>query len=288
MKIATIEKCKAVTGRYWDPKRWEEERSFSSYRRSKTTAATLAMGELEAARAKDVAVHETNLPGIETNKAIRQQVETLMAEIGMPKTYQERDSRSRSMYAKYKTLDAGYLGDLRRNVITDDGFDAATASYENNKQQILKYQQAADQEAKQAQAAKEREREKAKEERRANIELATIILRYGLDVDSDWPDVLEALCAKDQRLDLAVAGYQTRCGWSEGYYRVQAAFDRFHIETDEDKEIAGDIASCLASEGDSDGRVFRDTTWSYDRLFASVSDQQLVTDAKLALERSER
>ena len=172
---------------------------------------------------------------------------------------------------------------MQRHVPIDDGFAYATTTYQSLKARCDKYAQQAEQEAEQqARAAAEAE-ERRKEERRANLELAEIILRYGLDRDAEWSDVLDALRKRDQRLDLAVAMQQTRCDWSEGAYRVSSAFHRFTIKDDEDKEIANCIASVLADF--EDGREFRDCSWSYDRLFSSATDQQLSADIQKAMER---
>ncbi|MNV78716.1 hypothetical protein D3C71_1722230 [compost metagenome] len=116
------------------------------------------------------------------------------------------------------------------------------------------------------------------------MELAAVLLRYELPLESSWSDVLDSLCEKDQRLDLAVAMQRTRGDWSEGPYRVKNALDRFQIETTEDKDIANDVLSCL--DDFEDGRVFRDTNWNYGRLFASVKDETLSADVQKALQHS--
>ncbi len=116
------------------------------------------------------------------------------------------------------------------------------------------------------------------------MELAGVLLRYELPIESSWSDVLDHLCGKDQRLNLAVAMQRTRGDWSEGPYRVSNALGNFRIETNEDKDIAADVATCLYDF--SDGRVFRDTTWNYTRLFASVTDQQLAADCQKAMQHA--
>lgn len=246
--------------------------------------ATKALSELGAARARDIATHEKNLPAIEANKAVRARIEAMMAEVGMPTSYSERDTKSRARYPKTVRHDAGYLGDLRRHCRTDDSFDHATSTYERLKKEYDAYALRAEEEAKQADAKKAREAEALVEKRKADMELAAILLRYQLPLDSTWPDVVDALCEKDQRLDLAVAMQRTRGDWSEGPYRVKSALDRFQIETTEDKDIANDVLSCL--EDFEDGRVFRDTSWSYGRLFASVKDETLAADVQTALLRA--
>lgn len=259
--------------------------SLSSYRSpSAKSVAAHAMLQLEAARARDVATHEANLPAIENNKAVSARIEALMTEIGMPKSYSERDTKSRARYPKSITHEAGWLGDVRRYCKTDDGFGAATSTYERLLVTYKAYAEQAEKEAGELEAKRQREQELLLRKRKADMELATLLLHYELPIESDWDDVLEALRSKDQRLDLAVAMSQTRGDWSEGPYRVRDALNRFTIETTEDKDIANDVLSCL--EDFEDGRVFRDTTWSYSALFAAVKDAQLSTDVQTAMSRA--
>ena len=175
---------------------------------------------------------------------------------------------------------------MRRNCKTDDGFALATSTYERLLKEYQAYAERAKAEAATASEKAQRERDAELAKRKANMELASMLLRYELPIESDWSDVIEHLCSKEQRLDLAVAMQHTRNDWSDGPYRVSNALGRFKIETTEDKDIASDVASCLYDF--EDGRVFRDTTWSYKALFASIADQQLVSDCRKALEHSER
>ncbi|TXH35244.1 MAG: hypothetical protein E6Q98_15735 [Rhodospirillaceae bacterium] len=255
--------------------------------KTKSQIAKYALEQLETARRKDVEAHEKNRPAMEINKVIRLRIESLMAEVGMPAKWSERDTKSRARYPRSITMEAGYLNDLRKHVPTDDGFDYATSTYERLKRDYDAYAEAGKLEDQQAQSARQQAEERRKAERRANLELAAIILRYDLDPDSDWQDILDALRTKDQRLDLAVAMRRVRGDWSDGPGPVSVALDRFKIVTDQDKEIANDIVGCLNS-WDGDGRTFRDTSWNYDRLFASVEDTQLSADIQLAYERSDR
>lgn len=282
MTIQPVTQCGAVNKCMAHPSSYAS--SLSSYSKPSTKrVAEHALQQLEAARAVDVERHEANLPAIANNRAVLARVEALMAEIGMPPKWSERDTNSRARYPKTVTRDAGWINDMRRECKTDDGFAHATSSYEGLRGRYLEYAKAAEVEAEQAKRQAEREQAAVIERRKADMELATLLLRYSLPIDSDWDAVLEHLRTKDQRLDLAVAMQQTRGDWSEGPYRVRAALDRFTIQNDEDKEIAADVASCLYDF--EDGRVFRDTTWSYGALFASIADRQLVDDCTTALNR---
>jgi hypothetical protein len=288
LKIMPVEPCGAVGRCMSHPSSYKND-ATPRYGREpdKKRIAEFALARLAEARKIDEDRHAANLPAIENNRLIAERIKSLMTEVGMPVSYAEVDPKSRARFPKKQRHDAGYLEDIRRHVRTNDGFDSATSTYVRLKAAYDAYAEEGEREAAAAKLHAEQAEERAKAERRANIEMATIILRYGLDTDSTWSEILEALRTKDQRLDLAVAMVDTRGDWSEGFYRVSDAFGRFKIETEEDKQIANDIAQCLATAEDGcDGRVFRDTTWSYDRLFASVTDQQLATDVQTAREKA--
>lgn len=280
LKIMPVEPCNQIGKCMASPSSYSSR--ITPYG-TPTTAkvAAVALMELEAARARDVAIHEKNLPAIENNQLVAAQIVALNEAIGMPARWSERDFKSRSRYPKLVGHQAGYLTDIAREVKTDDGFAQATASYER---MLKEYQAYAEQGKREAEAQARRaelEQQALIEKRKADIELAAVLLRYSLPLESSWSDVLEELRKRDQRLDLAVAMSQTRGDWSEGPYRVRNAMDRFTIRDNEDKDIANDVLGCM--DNFEDGRVFRDTTWSYDRLFASVQDKQLAADVQTAM-----
>lgn len=280
-RIMPVQKVGAVSQCMASPQSYSNRLPNASYRTpTKKSIAAFALTQLEQARKTDVENHEKNTAAIEANMAVRERIIALMTEVGMPKTRREKAGTRYGM-PKYRTVDAGWLDDLRDNVPTTDGFDRATATYNRLRADYERYAAEGEREAEQAANAAAQEEERRKAERRANLELAEIILRYDLDRDSEWSDVLGALRGRDQRLDLAVAMQQTRGDWSDGYYRVSDALRRFKVTTPEDAEIQTDILACF--NDDIDGRVFRDTTWNYDRLFSSASDPQLAADIRRAL-----
>lgn len=253
---------------------------------SQDQVADHALAQLDAARKADIAAHEKNAPALENNKLIVTYITQLMEAIGMPRSHRVRDHKSRARYPKYDTLPAGYLADLQREVKTDDGFASATSSYERMLAQYQAFKARAAQAAEQAQRERAAAAEREKQARLANVELAEIILRYGMDRESDWKDVLEALCEKHQRVDLAVAMMNVRHDWNDGPDKVSHAIDRFNIDTTEDKDIANSVMSNLGDGWDGDGRCFRDCEWNYDRLLSSITDKQLVADVTTAYARS--
>lgn len=286
LKIMPVEQCGAVGKCMGSPQSYRDQ-AKGSYSYTEPTIARIAayaLQQLEAARARDVGAHEKNLPAIENNKAVAAAIIALNEGVGMPKRWSERDRNSRARYPKTIGHDAGYLTDIAREVKTDDGFAAATFTYERLKKDYEAYAASGVAEAERLARQKEVEQQALVDKRKADMELAALLLRYNLPLESSWSDVLEQLRGKDQRLDLAVAMSQTRGDWSEGCYRVEAAIGRFTIRNDEDKDVINDVLGCTRDF--EDGRVFRDTTWSYSALFASAQDQQLSADVQLAMQRA--
>lgn len=113
--------------------------------------------------------------------------------------------------------------------------------------------------------------ETAKQETRRRAELVLVITianELGLDATQhNAESLVEYLRSQDQYLDLAIAMADTRGDWSDGFYRVRSALDRFTCKTKTDQEMYNDIEGCMDSD---DGRVFRDTEWNYDELFGRV------------------
>lgn len=282
LKIHAVEPCKAVSsGCSASPQHYASRMPAYSGSDDPVKVAAYAMRQLEAARQQDVDTHTRNLPALQANQAVHDHIKSVMEAVGMPLRWSERDTKSRSRYPKTISHEAGYLADLRREVIVNDNFEYATTCYQRLLKDYEAYAQQAAAESAQKVAAVQRQRDAEVAKRRADMELAAMLLRYGLPIESTWRDVVRALAGKHQRLALAIAMRQTRSDWSEGPWRVRDALAAFQIETTEDKDIANDVLSCL--DDFCDGRVFRDTTWSYDALFASISDQQLAADAQTAL-----
>lgn len=280
-KVLPVEKCSNINACIYDPAGYRHEFRSAYSTPSNLQIAKKALECLYAAWAKDQEIHAKNLPAIENNQRIHDEVKAIMKAIGIPDRWKEKDLKSRARYTKYIEQAAGYLGDLARNVPVFDGFNER--QYQGLKQRYAEFLSKAEQADKDAQLQREREAKAAIERQKSDIEKAAIILRYELDPAQlwDWTDILGVLRKKDQRIDLACAMQMTRGDWSEGYYRVSDALDRFKVETEEDGDIYRDVCSCFSD--DIDGRVFRDTAWSYGRIFESVTDTQLAADAQNAL-----
>lgn len=288
MKVMAVEQCKATGKLYSSPADFKGaiSNSYYNYREpSMMSIANHALSALETARAADIATHEKNGPALVMNAAIHAHITEFMKAVKMPDGWTERDPSSRARVPRRITHIAGWRTDLAKHCAISDGFDAATKTYESLKGKYTEYMAAALRENEQKAAQTETEAAKKLAQRLADKDLVGIITRYELPIEAEWDDVLEALRKRDQRLDLAVAMYRVRSDWNEGCGAVESALGRFTVRDNEDKDIANDVLGC--THDFEDGRVFRDTTWSYDRLFASVVDKQLTADVQMAMRHTE-
>lgn len=280
LKVMPVEQCKAMGKMYYSASEFRH-RMNNNYREPTMLAvADFALTALEVARKDDVEKHTKNLPAMEMNARVVDHVGTLMKAIEMPDGWSERDLNSRARIPKTIRHSAGWRTDLAKHCAIADGYTAATADYERLKATYTKYREDALRDAEQRKGQADREKAAALAARRADMELAAMLLKYELPIDSEWPDVVDALRGRDQRLDLAVAMEDVRGDWNDGCGAVESALGRFTIRDNEDKDIANDVLGCTRDF--EDGRVFRDTTWSYSALYGSVTDRQLVADVQTA------
>lgn len=236
-------------------------------------ASLLEKAEVE--RLKVVAEHEANLPAIENNQKVREKITQIMKDVGIPNNYSTSEFKTqRSRTKTITTHAAGYIGDLQRNIPVSD-----------EKERMLTLIKSAEDSFKRTadtlkgNIRKElQEAEKTEKAKKEVLAKARLQVKYGLDEDSDWSDVLEALDSKDKYFMLARAGEETRGYWGEGFGKVEWALSKFVVETEEDKEIEKLYSEILEdhSNGDcEDGRIFRDNPYCYSTLYGKVSEELL-------------
>lgn len=222
---------------------------------------------LEANIAAIEETHKTNLAAIENNKLVKEKVAFVMGQIGMPTTYSKTYYKTnRSRTPTTENVRAGWFDDVQR-IAVSDGYEAKISAAKQAFESLKKKAAQEIAELRKQEQVKEKE-EKAKKEVLAKARLQ---VKYGLTEDSDWDEVLEALDKKDKYFMLARAMNDVRNDWNDGFGRVEWALSKFVVETEEDKEIEADIQSCLDPE-ETDGRIFRDTTYNYSVLYAKVDD----------------
>lgn len=218
-------------------------------------------------------VHAGNQSAIANNSAITAKVTLIMKELGIPGTYQERDYTSRARMPKYNTRSAGYLEDLRRNVILTDGFDAAIRSAATAKQQAKDYH------AKKVAGLAQKEREEAafKAKKQADAVLVHMRVKYKCDVEAEVYEILNAILEKDKYLHLAHWMHENRLDWNDGPDSARTGLNGFSIETEEDQKIHDAVYSRI-DDWEGDGRVFRDMDYNYGVIYGMVKDAELMAD----------
>ena len=236
------------------------------------TKLTQLLEKAEVERLKVVAEHQANLPAIENNQKVREKISQIMKDIGILNNYSTSEFKTQRSRTKTTTThSAGYLGDLQRNVPVSDESERMLTLI---KSAVDTYKRHAD--TLKASIRKElQEAEKTEKAKKEILAKARLQVKYNLDEDFEWSDVLDVLDKKDKYFMLARAMEDTRNDWNDGYGRVQYTISAFEVETDEDKEIFESIHELAYESEDIDGRVFRDCEFNYSFLYGKVSEEIL-------------
>ena len=211
---------------------------------------------------------------IEHNKQIAEKVKLIMKTMGIPDSYSERDYNSRARNPKYITRQAGYIGDITRNVSTFD------TQYKNISDQInvikTRINKWADDKIKAIRA--EEASKKAEREKDAKVKLlAAMCGKYGIDaLEEDYYDLLDEILRRNKYLHLAHHLLRNRNDWNEGPDRAEYDLSQFKIENEVDQKIYESIQEDI-EDWQGDGRVFRDGEYGYDIIFG-MCDDDLMSD----------
>lgn len=238
------------------------------------TRLTQLLAKAEQERAKVLEEHQANIPAIENNQKVREKITQIMKDIGIPNNYSTSEFKTQRSRTKTTTTHAaGYIGDLQRNIPVSD-----------EKERMLTLIKSAEDSFKRTadtlKAAIRKELQEAEKTEKAKKEIlakARLQVKYNLDEDFEWSDVLDVLDKKDKYFMLARAMEDTRNDWNDGYGRVQYAISAFEAETEEDKEIFESIHELAYESEDVDGRVFRDCEYNYSVLYGKV-DAEILSD----------
>lgn len=208
--------------------------------------------------------HKNNIPALESNKKLADSVVLMFQNMGIGSTYsvyERKTNRHRNKeWIKHKS---GFTSDISRCMITDDGFDQIERAYKQKLIDIDKF--LSNMRAKK----QEDDREIAKKEEKNKLLRLQMFLavKYKMGADSLADDILNHFKDLDKYLDLGMAMVETRGDWSEGYYRVESALERFPVESPEDQLMFDNIQKTASdAEWGHDGRCFRDCTWNYDKV----------------------
>lgn len=208
---------------------------------------------------------------VKHNIEVKEKIKSIMKSIGIPDSYREVDTKSRSRNTKYIEKRAGYLDDISRNIpIGDSLYRTLSDKIALNKVEIKKWYDSsikiiADKEKQETEALKKQEKEKL---------IAVIKVKYNIPFEYSDYDVLNYLIDKNKYLKLAHFLEKNRNDWNDGYHYAEYGLNSFIVESDQDQKIYEDINNCIAN-WDGDGRCFRDCTWNYNTIFGLVDTEFL-------------
>jgi hypothetical protein len=220
---------------------------------------------------------QNSLEAIQNNQKIHEKVQLMMQHIGIKPSYSVRDTKSRSMYPKYNTVQAGYFGDLSRDVPLK--LNGTKHDVEGIKRSIeIKYNELVGQVRK---AEQEENAKKAKAQRQHQI--ALLRAKYTPDdaMSSEWL-IRDNILKQDKYLALAYYLEKNRSDWSDGCDYAKTGLGMFSVETEEDQKIFDNIQVFIEDwDRDGDGRCFRDCEYNYNVLYGMVKDEALLKDIEL-------
>jgi len=246
--------------------------SFYGSSRVNWKAAAAAAREYLAAARKDLEEqHAANMPAIENNRKVIEQVKLIMANLGIPEirtTWGYATARAKKM--TQKSVRAGFLDDLAAACPVLDNYETCKQRLADFERRIESYER----EEAAKEVAAEREAQKVQAERAKLTLLGALAHKYG--TSPEGYDILEAMGKKNKYFHLAYWLQRNRSNWNEGPSHAQTGLHGFTVETPEDQEIYDDIESRI-TDWDGDGRTFRDSPYGYDFLFGKV-DAELMAD----------
>lgn len=156
-KAMPVERADKTGGIYGSISSYETlDRSYGKRTVEQTCAEAAA--HIEKLFAESKAIHEKNLPALENNKLLHALVSLFMTEIGIKGSWQEKKVTGR-MRAKTTWIkhDAGWIGDMNRDISIMDYFYYAESTYRDQLKRIESYRATGlareEQERKQAEAA---------------------------------------------------------------------------------------------------------------------------------------
>lgn len=268
-----IEKCTFVANCKYDPRAY-----LGSYHNTVTMFQIKKAREaLNEAIKLDDQRHQENIKNMEFNNSQYKEVIKFMESIGIKQTYSTRDTKSRARYPKLIVKTSGYIDDILRVAVLDDGCQQSIS----RRNQLDVYLSNEEKKIEESMISQEKLEKTKRLQREADLVIARLIIKYNLDNNSTWDDVIDHLNSKDKYLGLASSMRRVRGDWNDGCGPVEYELEKFVVDNTEDQEIFDDVSEAIDIFHDEpDGRIFRDIKNNYDVLFQKV-DPEILADYQL-------
>lgn len=196
-----------------------------------------------------------------------------MKNAGIPTIVEVIVSGPRASRVKRERQEAPWMK-LGSQVKTRDTWEQSERWYQEFLQRVAKWQQEIDSKAQAEEQAKAKDKARIEAESRR----IALCLKYGLDpVTTLEGDLRELILGKNKYLRLAYYLEKNRGDWNDGPSFAECGLNGFSIDTPDDQLIYDDINGYIV-DWDGDGRVFRDCTWNYSRIYAGFVPAELLAD----------
>lgn len=225
--------------------------------------------KLEKAYAVSQPLREINAQRARNNALVKAKFEAMVKNAGIPTTY--RKPKPRSRWGSSEWVDQEWFSGFKACIPVVDPWGMLESGYKEKLRQIERWQQEVEAAEHKAKAAKEQA------EAAVRMKALVMILAQKYECGEDAAEVLVTLLNRNKYLRLAHYLRRNRNDWNEGYDLARIGLREFVVETDVDRAIEDEISD-LAEGEDCDGRVFRDCTWNYDRIFGLVEPVELFSD----------
>lgn len=229
-----------------------------------------ALDFLDTIAELDKPTHQQNLAILAKNREILEAVIDFVQKAGIEAKYfgEIKVGRKRD----WGWVEREWVRDIRRRVPLDykeSKLDSLLSSLKNRLTSIYEREYRAILE-------EERKRERETEKREATMKFAKLLVKYNLPDTTTSDELLEYLLKKNKYLFLAHYLHENRDDWSDGCWYAQYGLDFFrqHMDDPTDTLIYEEISEYINNWSDyGDGRIFRDCTWNYNKLYDMVKEQ---------------
>lgn len=242
----------------------KESGYFSDWQ--KNLKPTIVAEALTAWKTECDKIKVKNEPTIKHNLELLEKAKKLFISLGLKETVRKPVGRSR---IKTHDVRAEWVNELDKAIPINDGYYLSVEEpFKRYSEALIKWnKELAEHEVQNKRA----EEVKSRENKRLNT-IATFRVKYNLEPDAEFDDILDALLMKDKYLSLAHYLQKNRGDWNDGYSYAETGLGYFTVETPEDIKIEREISD-LITNWDGDGRCFRDCTYNYDYLFGLVIER---------------
>lgn len=246
--------------------------ALDQYRQFAPNTPAGEKAKLETAYTASQPIREINAQRARNNALVKAKFEAMVQNAGIPTKY--RRPKPRSRWGVGEWVDEEWFSGFKACIPVVDPWMMLENNYREKLIQIERWQQEVSAAEQKAKAAKEQA------EAAVRMKALVMILAKKYECAEDADEVLETLLKRNKYLRLAHYLRRNRGDWNDGYEFARIGLRNFTVETDVDRAIKEEISDLADGDDcdDCDGRVFRDCTWNYDRLFGLVAPVELFSD----------